>query len=801
MHNRQTGVIHMRWNTMRLPMFVLSMTAAMSSAPSIAAAAESADAAQQATASSTAGAASSAASTASAGGELGEIIVTAQRRANSLSDVPISISAYDQRALDSIGARTIEDVTSTIPGINIRPGFEQSPNLSIRGITSPTVGSATTGIYIDDTPIQVRNLGSLSHSAYPVIFDLERVEVLRGPQGTLFGAGSEGGALRFITPSPNLEDSSIYARSEVGFTENGDPSYELGIAGGAPIIPDSLGFRASIYQRENGGWVDRAPYPGDITARNINSSYSTAADFAVTYKPFAALTLTPAVYLLREHSDDLDEYWPSLSNPSQARYVSGQLFGQPTTEQLELPSFKVQMDWSAATLISNTSYLNHTLDHTADYSFVLTDVLTENYRNPHPPSPSTFEDPQQAFTQEVRIQSPDSKGFLTWVAGVFYQDGRQQDVENIYSPGLGEVTQVLGFTVQQLFGVPLLPGGISGTFLNTSRDRQTALFGDVTLRLLPELSFELGLRAERAEFAFTNDQFGPLNGGTTSVVGGTSETPVSPKFGLDYKPNADWLVYASASKGYRLGGGNPPIPDASCAEDLNQLGLKTEPAEYKSDTTWSYELGSKLKSANNRLQIEGSVFYIDWRNTQTNVDLLHCGFSFIDNLGGAVSKGFDLQESAEVLDGLVLRSGIGYTDATVSHNLFAEPGVPIATEGDRLDTPPWHVSVSSDYSIALADGTSREYLHVQYDYDSGYSLLSPKDTSYDPYVNHDTPIRQLDARIGHRAGPWDLSLYVNNLLDSLDRTTQFHEAPGPDSLLYFTGLRPRTIGITVAYRN
>ena len=799
----------MRQNAINLPIIILAtITVTMGSASSIAIAAGSADVAGEGTAASPAASTASQASARPTDGELGEIIVTAQRRASPLSDVPISITAYDQRTLDAIGARTVEDVVSTIPGINLRPGFEQTPNLSIRGITSPTVGSATTGIYIDDTPIQVRTLGSLARSAFPVIFDLDRIEVLRGPQGTLFGAGSEGGALRFITPSPNLEDSSIYARSEVGFTRNGDPSYELGVAAGTPIIADTLGVRASIYQRENGGWVDRAPYtngitsPGsDITARNINSSYSTAVNLALAFKPFEALTLTPAVYLLRQHSNDLDEYWPSLSTPSAARYVSGQVLAQPTTEQLELPSIKVEMDWSTATLISNTSYLNHTLDHTGDYSFVLTDVLTESYKSPHPASPALFSNPQQAFTQEVRLQSPDSKGVLTWVVGVFYQDGRQQDAESIYSPGLNQVTESIGYTVPQLFGSNLLPGGVSFAYDATSRDRQTAVFGDATLRLSSELSLELGLRAERAEFSFTTYQNGPLAGGASNVGGGTSETPLSPKIGLDYKPNADLLVYGSASKGYRLGGANPPVPQAACEEDLNQLGLKAAPSAYDSDTTWSYELGSKFKSPDKRVQIEGSVFYIDWQNTQTNIGLLHCGFSFIGNLGGAVSKGFDLQEDVEVLDGLVLHSGIGYTDATVSRDLLASPGVYIASQGDRLDTPPLHISVSGDYSFARDGNASRNYLRVEYDYDSGYSLLDSRDTSYDPYINHNTPIRQLDTRIGRRIGPWDLSLYVNNVLDSNDRTTQFHEAPGPDTLVYYTGLRPRTIGLTVAYRN
>ena len=160
---------------------------------------------------------------------LQEVVVTAQRRSESVHDVPISITAYDRMMLDALGARSVEDITRTMPGIIVRPGFEGITTISIRGISS-SVGAGTTGIYLDDTPIQVRALGigGVASSAFSSVFDLERVEVLRGPQGTLFGSGSEGGTIRFITPEPNLHAASEYGRSEVGFTEHGDPSRSSG---------------------------------------------------------------------------------------------------------------------------------------------------------------------------------------------------------------------------------------------------------------------------------------------------------------------------------------------------------------------------------------------------------------------------------------------------------------------------------------------------------------------------------------------------------------------------------------------
>jgi len=733
---------------------------------------------------------------------IGEIVVTAQRREQSLSDVPLSVTALDRTALDNIGARDVEDITRTMPGIIVRPGFEGITTISIRGVSS-VVGSATTGIYIDDTPIQVRALGAggVATSVFPLIFDLDRVEVLRGPQGTLFGSGSEGGTLRFITPAPSLEQSSIYARSEFAYTERGDPSYEFGVAAGAPIVEDSLGFRASLYGRNNGGWVDREPYPDDvITSRNTNAEDAVVANVAVMWKPVASLTITPSVYFQRQHAQDVSQYWPQLSDSSQERFVSGQLLAQPSTEQLVLPSLKIQWDMDFATLFSNTSYIDHTRDVTGDYSFIDTEVLSGNYTNPRVPSPTAFRNPQEAFTEEIRLQSRDSGGPLTWLVGAFYQDARQEASQLVYAPGLGQVTEALfGLTVPQTFGVGLFQGNIAYEGLDSSRDTQSAVFGDVGWHTSPTLTADFGLRVARTEYSFTNVQNGPFNGGATGGTGGASETPVSPKVGLDYKPSAEWLLYASAAKGFRTGGANTPVSASVCAADLAALGLTRAPATYNSDSTWSYEIGSKLKSDDNRLVVDGSVFYVDWRSIQSLVPLLHCGFQYVGNLGNAVSKGFDLQSSAELFSGFVLRLSLGYTDAEYSRNLYVAPGVPLVTQGDKLDTPPWHVSAATDYSFTPFESAPRGYFHLQYDFDSGYNLQHASDATYDALANHTAETRLMSARIGVRPGRWDASLFVDNLLDSHDITSFFHDVP-TSGLVRYTAFRPRTIGLTVTYR-
>src|SRR5579859_6705732 len=195
-------------------------------------------------------------STPGAATAVGEIVVTATRKEESLSKVAESVSAFTAAKMDTLNIKNFADIAKFTPGITYAP---DSHNISIRGIES-TAGSGTTGIYIDDTPIQVRNLGLNANNTLPAVFDLQRVEVLRGPQGTLFGAGSEGGTIRYITTQPSLTHFSGMAHSELAFTENGAASYEGGVALGGPIIEDKLGFRISAWARRDGGWIDRVDY-------------------------------------------------------------------------------------------------------------------------------------------------------------------------------------------------------------------------------------------------------------------------------------------------------------------------------------------------------------------------------------------------------------------------------------------------------------------------------------------------------------------------------------------------------------
>jgi outer membrane receptor protein involved in Fe transport len=248
--------------------------------------------------------------------QLGEVVVTATRQSSTVNKVAVSVTAVTQKGLDQQGVKTIQDFARATPSVVFtRTGTEGNPNITIRGIGA-TLGAPTTGVYLDDTPVQKRGTNGAvtgNGSPTPEIFDLDRIEVLRGPQGTLFGSGSEGGTVRFITPQPSLTKYSAYIRTEVSNTENGSPSYEGGAAVGGPIVQDKLGFRASLWSRHVGGYLDHVNiYDGSTIAKDTNAGRIFVGRVAVTWEPIPDLKITPAYYYGSDHVDDGDTFWMNI---------------------------------------------------------------------------------------------------------------------------------------------------------------------------------------------------------------------------------------------------------------------------------------------------------------------------------------------------------------------------------------------------------------------------------------------------------------------------------------------------------
>lgn len=289
-----------------------------------------------------------------------EIIVTATKRAENLNKIPISIAALSPEAMAESGVKSFRDVAALVPGIEFDSVTSWGPNLNniaIRGVNS-TIGTSTTGIYLDDTPIQSR-VQSFSYIGrpLPLTWDLERVEVDRGPQGTLFGAGAEGGAVRFIPSAPSLTQFGGLAHSEVSETKGGGWSYESGVAAGGPLVEDSMGGRISLWYRTDGGYIDRIdPFTGARVDANANRSESKAARIAIAYRPIESFTITPSINYQSQQTHDSSTFYEALSNPQEGVFKSGRLLQQPTSDSLYLPSVKVEANLGFADLTSVSSY-------------------------------------------------------------------------------------------------------------------------------------------------------------------------------------------------------------------------------------------------------------------------------------------------------------------------------------------------------------------------------------------------------------------------------------------------------------
>jgi iron complex outermembrane receptor protein len=756
-----------------------------------------------------------------ASGGLEEIVVTAQRREERLSDVPLSISAFSQERMDAQGVRNIDDIARLTPGVNFSRGDQrngQASNISIRGISS-TAGAATTGIYIDDTPIQVRTIGYSSFNAFPAVFDIDRVEVLRGPQGTLFGAGSEGGTVRFITPQPSFNRTNAYLRSELGNTQDGDMSGELGAAVGGPIS-DKLAYRISGWFRRDGGTVDRTNWsratrtPTGTTDDNANWQNSVVGRAALTYRPLDNLTISPSIYYQKLKLNDTSFYWVGLSDPDEGELNSGNAVRATSEDRFYLPALKVDWNLGPVSLVSNTSYFNRRNEAINDYTAFEAGIWARNAFFPEGMvAPTLQQNWQSNVMQELRLQSTNPDARLNWVVGAFFSHSRQtagQYVEDIYLPALFQ--QNTGVPFEIAFGQGLARGRY--TFVAApiiSRDEQSAIYSQVDFKATDKLTLTAGIRASKTKVEAAADYEGPVVGLPVHDSGSQEEEPITPKVSASFKLDDDNMVYATAAKGFRIGGYNPRV-GGPCAPQLTSLGLfdangaPAAPQLFDSDSVWSYEVGAKNTFANRRVQLSSSVYYIDWSNIQQNVALASCGFQFVANLGSATSKGFDIQADLRPIDRLTLGLALGYTEADYDESVRGGPAATanLITEGDHIPGAPWTGALSAQYSFSTFGGRA-SYARADYQYQGKQTDLTPgnnpQNGTFVPanvFVPPETNLLSLRAGVEWSTG-LDISLFVNNVFNSTPVLAQA-AAPGPVLFLQQSTFRPRTYGLTAMYR-
>lgn len=759
-----------------------------------------------------------------------EVVVTAERRSERLIDVPMSVTAFGQEKLDQQGLRNVDDLTRVAPGVTfLRNGNSVSGNyndedsdLSIRGVDS-AAGASTTGIYVDDTPIQTRRLNFGTVNPFPALFDLERVEVLKGPQGTLFGAGSEGGTIRFITPDASLTNYTGYARAEFGQIDGGGRNYEAGLAVGGPIIDNVLGFRVSASYRKDGGWVDRVRYtPGPSSqvacafcfpagfatvysgaptvdgVTEPHANYHETATFraALKWAPTDSLTISPSIYVQTLHINDTGTYWTNISNPSGNTYYNGNLQRDPSNDPWYIAAVKVDWNLPGVQLVSNTSYFSRQQHSISDYSQWAPTIFDSNqYTARGDTSSAYFTDHQNNFTEELRASSADKTNPLQWTAGLYYAHVHENSTEQIFS---ADIVGTLGggpnpgnAYLQPAFGIV---------------DKQAAIFGELSYKLTDTFKASAGLRYSKLDYTGAINESGALVGNTTIISSSSgSDKPLTPRVVLNYQPDADSLYYVSAAKGFRPGGIDATLP-SNCTK-----GLPSQPSTFSSDSLWHYELGSKNSLLNRRLQISAALYYLQWKNIQQFV-YLTCGLGFDYNLGEVTGKGGDIQVEWRATPDLTLGISAAYTDSVYTTNVSLAGIYPLVTSGNHLPGSPWNINANLEYLWSATP--YNPYVRLDYQYTTAqHSLLPYQDARNVPNDDPSQPglpqIRFLNLRAGLRFDGIDVSLFAQNALNyhtptfvsrDLATTDLNGYSVNFDTNYFGRGYAPRTVGVTATYK-
>jgi outer membrane receptor protein involved in Fe transport len=770
---------------------------------------------------------------------LPEVTVTAQKRVESAQQVPLSLSTLSGATLESEHLVDLADLTRAIPNLSFSASGNGAGaglnNLEIRGISSQA-GAATVGIYLDDVSLTTVNLATQGVPE-PRFFDLDRVEVLRGPQGTLYGASSMGGTIKFVSNQPDPRAFSGSVSSEIARNEAGGMDYVGTGVVNIPLGGGAAALRAGMQVGRRGGYIDLVdPTTGAREDSNINGTDFYVGKLALTWNVGDRLVVKGAAFLQDIQSNDIDvsylSYPPAPLGPAASDgsnlalppNVSAKLEREPGRDRMIVPSLTVDYDFGAADLTSTTAYFWRDFHRNSDATVsdtlgLANDVIDPAACSPAPPngtgcgalfdtfsrlpSLAIFDTTTRKTSEELRLASkpydPKSGLPVTWLGGLYFAHEIAGFFDDEITPGINQAFASYGYSPSQVDALvgwgnagPPFPASTNYFSSQSYDDKQYGAFGELNYYVVPSVRLTAGLRYTLIDQDFARAQGGYWTGVVDDVFQAANRShALTPRFAIGWDVTADNDLYLNVAKGFREGNANRPIPltpcvVSTCPGSLQSLGLSSVPNSYSPDSLWNYEIGDKARLLDRRLSVDTALFYMDWSRLQQSVPLPG-GYSFFTNTGSAKVYGAELDIHAKPTDNLTLGLAGNFTHAQISTTTLVAgigPGSPVP------GVPTWSSSVSAEYRWPLAGG-AHAFING-----SWYFTGSSHGTFFTDEPDYDRPTYSIgNASAGVSFGHLLLSAFVKNLANEQKIIQQ--------PLVEVTNLAyrpwPRVVGVSASY--
>ena len=714
-----------------------------------------------------------------------DIIVTATRRTARLQDVPLSVTAFGQEQLDDLGIVGYEGIAQNTPGIVVNRPTQNFNNFTSRGINTNGYSAglqSAVAIYVDELPISANGNSTILD---PNLYDVERVEFLRGPQGTLFGSNSLAGAMRIITKSPDLDDFEASASADIGLTGSSSVRQRYNAMINMPIMTDQLGLRVTGYYRNEDGWIDNI----GTGIKDSNSLEAYGGRAILLMRPSDRMTVK--LLASYENSKPADS---ALTNPALGRFVRRS--DRPDLFQGKLTNYNVTVNYEFdfAELISSTTLSDY------DASFYVDLAGTFAQAFPFALDAYAYDD---LFVQETRLVSRTS-GPIDWVAGFFYYDKRRT-VDFAYR-STQEFLDARGLTG--------LPDEYYQRFNSYTDQKEIAGFGEVTAHLSDRFWLTGGLRYGSTQVQSFTRGGGYNSNYLTLALLGLSNLPVtivpinyaeglkvkanrlSWKASVSWKPVDSLTTYATVSTGFRTPVVNARAGLASVVDPSDLI----IPDGAKSDSVTNYEIGLKGRWFDGDLTANLAAYYIDWKDIQVQANRVSDSVQFATNIGAAESYGLEFEFVARPVAGLSLSLNGSFNRAKVTKLTDTEAAISGAELGTRLASPHFQGSGTLRYDFPIGDGkTAFASVNVSHagSFPNQFPNVPGNPNAASPTYDYTQAWTNTNLYAGTKLGPLNLTAYVENLFDS-SKITYVH----PEAFLdgRYARMRPRTVGLRADYR-